>query len=133
MPEPARVVAERLYAALQSVDAETLIEIVDPEFSGRVSAGMPLEAGGDIEGAKAMIVGVWGRVAGDYDTAPYPDEYVEVSDERIITLGFYRGRHRGTGRDYEAAFAHDLVLRDGRLVSLTQITDTVPWHQAADE
>jgi hypothetical protein len=33
----------------------------------------------------------------------------------------------------EAAFAHDIRLRDGLIVSLVQITDTAMWHKALTE
>ena len=124
--------AARLYAALKSRDVEALVELLDPGFIARVSEGMPLGVGGDIRGPREMVLGVWGKVAGAFDAVPHPDEYLQVGPDRVIVLGWYRGTSRATGRQFQAAFAHDLVVRDGKLVSLTQITDTKPWHDAAE-
>ncbi|MFF1820736.1 hypothetical protein ACFVWG_25745 [Kribbella sp. NPDC058245] len=46
------------------------------------------------------------------------------ADDRVIVLGYYRGRARTTNRPYQAAFAHDLTITDDLIARLTQITDT---------
>jgi len=126
-----RTTAARLYAALAARDVEALIALLDPAFTARVSEGMPLGVGGRIGDPRAMVLGVWGTIAGHFDVAPQPDEYLEVAADRVLVVGWYRGSSRATGRTFEAAFAHDLVIRGDRLVSLVQVTDTVPWHDAA--
>ena len=70
------------------------------------------------------------EVFGTFEIAPIPDEYVVVGPERVIVFGFYRGQVRSSRRMVEAAFAHDLRLRDGLIESLVQITDTAMWHEA---
>jgi ketosteroid isomerase-like protein len=40
-------------------------------------------------------------------------------------------RRAQTGRPLDAAFAHVLSIRNGRVASLVQITDTQRWHEAA--
>jgi uncharacterized protein len=66
----------------------------------------------------------------EYETAPQPDEVVVVGEDRAIVLGYYRGRSRTADRQYEAAFTHDITVRDGKIVSLVQVTDTKRWHDA---
>lgn len=120
--------ATRLYAALAAVDVDALAALLHPEFTGHVSDGMPLAVGGAVDGAEQMLVGVWGRVASAYDVAPQPAEYLEVAPDRVIVLGHYRGRSRETGTAFDAAFAHDLRIADGRIRRLVQITDTRRWY-----
>ncbi|WP_202915660.1 nuclear transport factor 2 family protein [Mycolicibacterium sp. CBMA 234] len=45
-------------------------------------------------------------------------------------FGYYRGHSRATGKRYVAAFAHDITIRDDKIVALVQITDTQCWHDA---
>lgn len=125
-------VAERLYQALQGGDADALVELLDPTFTARVSEGMPLGVGGDIGDPKNMLMNVWGKVAGEYAAAPYPDEYLEVGDDRVVVLGYYRGKARSTGRKYDAAFCHVITVSGDQIISLTQITDTKRWHDALE-
>ncbi|MUL74649.1 nuclear transport factor 2 family protein [Mycolicibacterium sp. CBMA 226] len=127
---PAVEIATRLYAAFTSHDRLALAALLHPDFTGRVSEGMPFGLGGAVHSPEQMLRDVWGGASAHYETAPHPDEYVVAGDNRVIVLGYYRGRCRTTGRHYAAAFAHDITVRDGKIASLTQITDTKPWHDA---
>ncbi len=123
-------VAARLYEALATADVEALATLLHDEFTAHVSDGMPLEVGGPVDSAEQMVVDVWGRVASAYAVAPEPDEYVEVGHDRVIVLGHYRGHPRPSGTVFDAAFAHDLRIANGRIRRLVQITDTHRWHCA---
>ncbi len=127
---PAVEVAAHLYAAFTSGDRPGLAALLHPDFTGRVSEGMPFGLGGTVHSPEQMLREVWGGAAAHYQTAPYPDEFVVAGENRVIVLGYYRGRGRTSGRHYEAAFVHDITVRDGKIASLTQITDTKPWHDA---
>lgn len=128
-PKPLDV-ANRLYAAFASHDRSALATLLHPGFTGRVSEGMPFGLGGIVHSPEQMLRDVWGGASKYYEIAPHPDEYVIAGENRVIVLGYYRGRCRTTGRHYAAAFAHDITVRDGKIASLTQITDTKPWHDA---
>ncbi|UVO13998.1 hotdog fold thioesterase [Mycobacterium sp. SVM_VP21] len=119
-----------LYSAFAAADGAALADLLHPQFVGRVSSGMPLGAGGPVEGPEQMLLGVWGATFAEYDTAPQPDEVVVVGPDRAIVFGYYRGRSRSTDQNFEAAFTHDITVRDGKVASLIQITDTKPWHDA---
>jgi ketosteroid isomerase-like protein len=47
-----------------------------------------------------------------------------------VSDGMPLGAARASGRPLDAAFAHVLTIRDGRVASLEQITDTQRWHEA---
>lgn len=126
----ARDTVESLYAAFADSDGPALAGLLDRSFTAWVSAGMPLGVGGPVPDPSTMLLNVWGAVFGTYDAAPYPEEYVEVSRSRFIVFGFYRGTCRSTGKGLDAAFVHDLTIRDGKVTSLVQITDTQQWHNA---
>ncbi|MFI6478114.1 nuclear transport factor 2 family protein [Nonomuraea sp. NPDC050663] len=118
---------ERFYAAMLNGDVRELLAVLHPEFVLDVSRGMPLGVGGVHHGPKAALKECWGVIFGAYETAPVPDDYVWSGEERCVAMGAYRGRLRATGEDYEAAFSHDLRLRDGLIVRLAQVTDTASW------
>jgi ketosteroid isomerase-like protein len=123
-------IAARLYAAFATHDGAGLAGLLHPEFTGRVSAGMPFGLGGDIDSPARMLSHVWGQAAAHFEIAPQPDEFVTVGDDRIIAFGYYRGHSRATGKQYSAAFVHDITIRDDKIVALVQITDTQCWHDA---
>ncbi len=129
-PDTAVEVAERLYTAFASHDRATLAALLHPDFTGRVSEGMPFGLGGAVHSPEQMLRDVWGGASAHWETAPYPDEFVAAGENRVIVLGYYRGRGRASGHRYVAAFVHDITVRDGKIASLTQITDTKAWHDA---
>ncbi|MEV4095558.1 nuclear transport factor 2 family protein [Streptosporangium saharense] len=121
---------DRLYRGFAARDPEAILGALHPEFVGTVSAGMPLGVGGTHTGPEAMLGDCWGVVFTHLDTAPYPEEEVWSGPERVVVFGHYRGTARASGRAHEAAFAHDLRLRDGLVAGLVQITDTARWGEA---
>ncbi|MFI6315981.1 nuclear transport factor 2 family protein [Nonomuraea sp. NPDC050556] len=118
---------EQLYKGFESHDPQTMLAVLHPEFVLRVSDGMPLGVGGEHHGPQAAMRDCWGVIFGAYDTAPVPEDYVWEGTERCVVLGHYRGTVREAGTPFEAAFAHVLTVRDGRIATLTQITDTARW------
>jgi uncharacterized protein len=122
--------ANRLYEAFEARDAETLAGLLHPDFRGDVTPGLPRGWGGVYDGPQAMLRDCWGSVVAELDSRPVPEDIVGTDDGRILVLGTYRGSARKSGREHEAVFAHVLTFRDGRIVALTQITDSRRWHEA---
>lgn len=126
MPDSPTTVARRLYDAMATHDATALVDLLSDDFEGLVSAGMPHAVGGPRHGRDAML-GVWGTVDALYDIAVEPHEFLEVSNERVVVIGRYRGRARTGDTAVDAAFAHVIDVRGERLSGLHQITDTARW------
>jgi uncharacterized protein len=122
--------AQRLYEAMAAHDGRGLLNAMHEDFTGTVSDGMPLGLGGRHEGPKRMLFEVWVKVFEAYDVTPEVTRYVETGGPELVAIGRYVGSARGTGRPLDAAFAHLLSIRDGRVASLEQITDTHRWHDA---
>jgi ketosteroid isomerase-like protein len=59
--------------------------------------------------------------------------YLQTGGPELVAIGRYVGTARDTGRAVDAAFAHVLTVRGGRVASLEQITDTQRWHDAATQ
>ncbi len=119
-----------LYEAFAAGDPAALAATLHPDLVLKVSEGMPLNVGGEHHGPRAALAGCWSVIFRAYDTCPVPDEQVWAGDDRVVVLGHYRGTSRATGQAFEAAFAHDLKLRDGLIAHFTQITDTARWPLA---
>lgn len=123
--------ARKLYDAMEARDLAALLDAMDEDFAGTVSDGMPLGVGGRHEGRDRMVQDVWVKVFGAFDTSPRVDRYIETGGPEVVAIGRYVGTARESGRPLDAAFAHVLSIRDGRVASLRQITDTQRWLEAA--
>lgn len=118
--------SRRLYEGFLAHDAAAILGLLQPDFVGDVSAGMPLGVGGRYESAEAMMSEVWVPVFSAYDVRVEADELLECG-ERVVAIGGYRGTARSGGISFDAAFAHVLTIRDGLIGALHQITDTASW------
>jgi ketosteroid isomerase-like protein len=119
----------QLYGAFARHDPAGILDALHRDFVGEVTAGMPLDAGGVHIGAEAMLAEVWGPVARHFDVRVEPEEILPTADGAVV-MGHYRGRARATGVAFDAAFAHVLELRGGRVARLRQITDSAMWQRA---
>ncbi len=116
-----------LYDAFAERDPAALLAAMDEDFVGEVSEGMPLGVGGRHEGREAMLRNCWGIVFAAYDMRVEPEEVLPVGDDRVVVLGHYRGVHRESGAEVDAAFAHVLTVKNDVVSHLQQITDTARW------
>lgn len=123
--------ARRLYDGFAARDGQAIRDALHDDFRGEVAAGMPLGVGGSHEGRDAMLRDCWGPVFAAYDMHVEAEECLLCGDDRVVVLGRYRGPHRAEGWQVDAAFAHVLTIRDGRVAVLRQITDTARWREPA--
>ncbi|MGX1096405.1 enoyl-CoA hydratase-related protein [Amorphus sp. MBR-141] len=124
-------IARAFYAALAAGDRDGLDALLDPDFVGRAAEGMPFDIGGVHEGADAMRRGFWGVIARNFEARAEPEEVTPLADGRLLVAGRYRGKGRYDGGELDAAFAHVIAIKDGRITALAQYTDTARWRDAA--
>jgi uncharacterized protein len=57
------------------------------------------------------------------------DKYLNAGDQVVVT-GYFLGRGKDTGNELNAPFAHIWTLRNGKVTSFQNYTDTANWLQA---
>jgi 2-(1,2-epoxy-1,2-dihydrophenyl)acetyl-CoA isomerase len=119
-----REVAERLYEALASGDRDVLAEVLHPEFEGHTAVGMPLGLGGVYRGPDAMRTDFWGVVARHYRARAVANDFDTLEDGSLLVTGHYVGEGKVSGKTLDAGFTHKIVIVDGRIRRLDQLTDT---------
>jgi 2-(1,2-epoxy-1,2-dihydrophenyl)acetyl-CoA isomerase len=125
--------AQRLYDALAAGDREALAELLHPDFIGYAAEGLPLNMGGRHIGPEAMRTNLWWRIGEHFKARAVPSDFQVLGDGRLMVVGTYRGSARRTGNTLEAAFIHLIGFApDGRIETLSQLTDTAAWHAALD-
>jgi ketosteroid isomerase-like protein len=58
-----------------------------------------------------------------------PREFIAQGD-KVVSLGHYRWRVKTTGREFSSDFAHVFTVRDGKIVSFQEYTDTASAARA---
>src|SRR5215470_5884055 len=122
--------ARDFYAALARADADRLLELLHPQFTGHVTDGMPSGLGGTYTGPTAMLRQV-GPVDRLFAARPAPEWFLSCESGEVVVTGSCTGQPPGVGEPLTGAFAYVLAFRDGRLAELRQVTDSHRWQQAA--
>ncbi len=130
-PDTSADLARALYTALAAGDRDRLDALLHPQFTGRLALGMPFDIGGSKDSAEAMRRHGWGTIARHFEASAEPEDFLHLTDGRLLVTGRYRGRGRQSGAPLDAAFAHLITIAQGRIISLEQYTDTAAWQDAA--
>ena len=94
------------------------------------AAGMPY--GGVHRGPQEILGNVLGPISQDVqDFSAKPDEIHAVGDDRVLSLGRYRGK--GSAGEVDVPYAHLWTVRDGALVKFVQYADTKLFRDAVGQ
>lgn len=120
----------RLYAFLQGKSDEAADALLTEDFTGHLTAGLPLALGGDYSSREDMITRGWGRAGQTFEVHPELDSLDAIGDSMLVGRGHYVGTAIPTGKPVRAAFAHFWTVADNRVSSVDQVTDSAAWEQA---
>jgi ketosteroid isomerase-like protein len=117
---------QQVYSAFAEGDAARLQELL-ADTHWIEAAGLPY--GGTYRGFSEVAANVFGPIANDVrEFTANPDEIIPAGDDRVLTLGTYRGN--GSAAEVAAPFAHLWTVRDGRITKFVQYVDTHLFRQA---
>ena len=125
-PESTLAVVHRFYEALATNDGSNIAPLLTEDCVVICSEGMPYDLGGEYHGPWAAT-NVWVRIWALHDMHAEPMEFLPVGDDRVVVLGFYRGKAKDGSAAVDARFAHVITVRGDRLAAFQQITDTARW------
>ena len=81
-------------------------------------------------GPQAVLEVVFMRLASEWaDFKVMPEEWLDAGNH-VVVLGTYSGRHKESGREIRAQFAHIWGVTHGRVVRFQQYTDTKQFADA---
>src|SRR5215472_1933593 len=123
--------ARDFYAALARADADRLLELLHPQFTGHVTDGTPAGPGATHPGPTATLRHVGGPVDRLFAARPAPERFLSCESGEVVVTGSYTGQPPGAGQPQAGAFAYVLAFRDGQVAELRQFTDNHPGQQAA--
>jgi len=122
---------ERVYTALRKGDRIALAALLAPDVEVWFTLSLPAPIGGHHCGVNDCIDNGWWAIGARYAVRAEAEQYVPCADGSLLVLGTYRGTERRTGREIDAALAHHWNVRDDRVTSLRQYTDSAAWLGAS--
>ena len=114
-----------LYAAFARGDVPSVLAAMAPDIVWNEAENFPYADGNPYVGPEAVLNGVFARLGGEWDGfSAVPDEIIDAGDT-IVSLGRYGGAPKLTGKKISAQFAHVWRLKNGKVTSFQQYTDTL--------
>jgi ketosteroid isomerase-like protein len=116
-------VARRVYHALENDDVAGLLRLCSEDIEWRYPAESLLGYGGVWTGPDATVRFLDAHDAAEEVLDFRVDDLVAGAD-RVLGLGFFRGRAKDSGTIWQTRFVHDLTIRTGKLVVFEAYFDT---------
>lgn len=120
----------KMYEAFAAGDMETVLGRMDESIEWHEAENFLYADRSPYVGPQAVLEGVFMRLGEDWEVFEVrPDELLDAGD-RIVALGHYNAKHRATGKEVRPHFAHVWSVRDGKVTSFHQYTDTKGFSEA---
>jgi uncharacterized protein len=119
-----------LYAAFAKGDAGTVFATFDPQIVWTEAENFAYADGNPYVGAQRIGEGIFGRLATEWDGfAVIPEQFIGEGNT-VVSTGRYRGTYKATGVPVDAQFVHVWTIRNGKVATFQQYTDTLQFARA---
>ena len=122
-------IVQDAYAAFGKGDIPALLESLSENVEWHVPGEGVIPEGGTYHGRDGVARFFQSLVKNTEFLAFEPREFVAQGD-RVIALGWYRGKATATGRIFESHWAMSFLLQDGKVRAFQEFTDTSTIGQA---
>jgi len=115
---------QSMYDAFAAGDVESVVAGMDPEIEWLQAESFPYADGNPYRGPQAVVVGVFSRLAEEWDGWSLAIENLLDAGDNVVALGRYGGTNKASGTAIDAQFVHVWWLRGGKVVRFQQYCDT---------
>lgn len=120
---------KNFFAAVSRGDGESLFSLISEEIEW-IMPGHDWPLAGTYRG-HAGVADAFQKSAEEMEFSyPQPPEYVAQGD-RVLAIGFARGKMKATNKEFEDHFVFDILVRDGKLARIREYIDTQALARAA--
>ena len=123
-------IVRQVYDAFAQGDVPAVLGALDQNIHWQEAEGTVYAEGNPYIGPTAVLQGIFGRLAGEWDQFAVKPEEILATPEGALALGRYSATYKATGRRIDAQFAHVWRLADGKVTGFRQYTDTAQFNQA---
>jgi len=106
---------------------------MDPSIEWRQAEGHPFQPSGTpFRGSEAILQNVFMRLGTEWDGFTVTPREFHDAGPVVVVEARYTGTCKQTGKGLDAQVCHVWKIRDGKITSFQQYTDTGQWQDAAD-
>lgn len=125
--DPVAVVSG-VYAAFGRGDMAAFFGLLAPDMVWNEAKGHPY--GGVYTSVEQIVQNVLTPLGTQWDNFTAVNDSLVAQGDTVVSIGVYRGTFKATGKQVEAPYATVWKVRDGKVKSLHQHTDTALFWNA---
>ena len=130
MSQENMAVIRGMYEFFSKGDVTSVLDQMHQQIEWREAENFIYADRSPYRGPQAVLEGVFMRLASEWaDFKVMPEEWLDAGNH-IVVLGTYSGRHKESGKEVRAQFAHIWGVTHGRVVRFQQYTDTKQFADA---
>lgn len=117
-------IVEKVYEGFSVGDMDKVMSVMAADLIWNEAEGNPYADKNPYQGPEGVLAGLFARLGSEWDGfSATPHNYV-TQDHRVVVFGRYGGIYKATGRSQDVPFVHDWTIRDGKIISFQQYTNT---------
>jgi ketosteroid isomerase-like protein len=118
-----------LYAAFGRGDVPGVLGAFAADIEWREAEGNPYQPGGKAwVGPDAVLQNLFMRMGVDWEFFTAQTLRYHHAGAAVIVEGRYTARHKQSAKSLDSQFCHVWQIRDGKIASFQQYTDTAQWQ-----
>ena len=126
--EPVRA----LYSAFAKGDMPAALATMADDIVWNEAENYPYADRNPYVGPQAILMGVFARIGADWENfTAVSDELIDGGDT-IVSLGWYGGVSKASGKPMRAQFAHVFRVKNGKIAGFQQYADTLGTARAME-
>ena len=116
------------YAAFEVGDVPGVLGVLAEDVEWIEAEGFP--TAGTYRGHDAVVQGVFMPLVQEYEGFTVKPEAFVGEGDMVVSVGWYEGLFKATGKVARARFAHVWTMREGKVTRFEQIVDSATFNQA---
>jgi uncharacterized protein len=114
------------YAAFAVGDIPTVLGLMQHDIRWEEAENSPYD-GSTAVGPDAVVEEVFMKLGSEWDGFTVTVEELLDCGDRVVAVGRYSGTYKQTGEPLDAQLVHIWTVRDGKLATFNQYTDTLQY------
>jgi len=120
-----RQLVQDLYAAFGRGDVPAVLGAFAADIEWSEAEGNPYQRSGKAwVGPDSVLQNLFMKMGGDWESFTAQTQRFHDAGPMIVVEGRYAGRHKQSGKPLDCQFCHVWKIRDGKIASFQQYTDT---------
>lgn len=114
-----------IYSAFAKGDVPTVLAAFSPDIVWTEFAAPGSPFGGAHHGPNGVVQGVFMPLMEHFEeVSVIPDEVLPAGNDKVLSLGQFKGKNKATGKSFDTRFAHVATFSDGKISKMDVYEDS---------